>query len=433
MLIINKLMSTKLSSPRVSFRDENQKAGKNKSEKADRGIQSTQESEESPRRSIRKEFKSGTQGEFSGYFDQSGHHLKSDGTPDMRFKENREEFTGQGYEYSSVGGAAVSQPREYQAEQKEQKEAQESKPQQRGRTESQIKKEKGATTKQPSISGAKSQPKKVSKKPVSKTRMASEKKRAPKVEHVKGGGTPDMRFKENRDEFSGQGYENINRPTYRVMKANMGMYEGNVPGEHSGKYDKKGHHLKNDGTFDMRFKENREEFSGQGYEYPTSEKGYTIKTRKYQFEEDPSQKNISYHRRRPATPYAQYIREQAPEMKRENPDMDMNEVFRELGRQWQGSSKEYKQKYYDMYDEEVKRYEEMNGMPHHRGMLSMRKYAEKRGFHVKSPGEEFGSKRGKFSNMRKNYEMQETNEDDEEDENYNPDEENKNPNEKISA
>jgi len=85
-------------SPKASFRDD----GKLKTQRIsfDRGITSTQESEPtSPRKSNTKGFRS--QGEFSGLYDKKGHHLKSDGTPDMRFKENREDYTGKGFEIST--------------------------------------------------------------------------------------------------------------------------------------------------------------------------------------------------------------------------------------------------------------------------------------------------------------------------------------------
>lgn len=229
-----------------------------------------------------------------------------------------------------------------------------------------------------------------------------------------------MRFKENRENYSGEGYENTTSSSsqYRMSKANLGMYEGNVPGEHSGKYDKSGHHLKNNGTPDMRFKENRDEYTGQGYEFPISEKGYTLRTPRYMKDHDDSQKNIYYRRRRPPTPYALYIKDLASDMKKENPEMDMNEVFRQLGEQWQSSSEEYKKKYYDMYDKEVNRYEETNNPGHHRGPLSMRQMAERRG--TLPDDLKYSSKRGKHSG-KVTKDEQETHEDEEENINDNED------------
>jgi hypothetical protein len=481
-------MSTKLASPkRVSFEDEVQIGGSLKSRQdRDKNIQSTQESEdEGSSKFNRKGYKSGTQGEFSGNFDKEGHHLKSDGTPDMRFKENIDEYRGQGYEYttsqsrlrgssSNMGeksGAQGEFSGNYDREGhhlkadgtpdmrfKENREEFPSEGYEGTKFErpsspelSSRKSRKSLTNgKKPERYGAirksskeKSTPPRLSKKTGSKPAMRrisqrgkSEKREfkkressagARKSEHQKSDGTPDMRYKENRENFSGQGYENTTTGSrYRVSKANLGMYEGNVPGEHSGKYDKKGHHLKNDGTPDMRFKENREEYSGQGYEYPISEKGYTLKTPKYMMDENISQKNIYYKRRRPPTPYALYIKDNASHMKRENPDIDMNEVFRELGEQWQSSSEDYKRKYYDMYDKEVRKYEEAYNPGHHRGSLSMRQMAEKKG---RIPDDlKYSSKRGKLGKGSPSYASQETL--DEQDQGHNQDQESYTPQER---
>jgi hypothetical protein len=93
----------------------------------------------------------------------------------------------------------------------------------------------------------------------------------------------------------------------------------------------------------------------------------------------------------------------------------MNEVFRELAEQWRQSSDKDKQKYYDMYEDEVKRYEEMGETPHmHRGPLGFRKYALSRGLKINFGG--LSSKRGKYGDGRRKFER-ETNvdEDDEQD------------------
>jgi hypothetical protein len=340
-----------LGTPRGSFREG--------------GRMSTQVSEQemSPTSRARKFNKSGAQGEHSGLFDQEGHHLKSDGTPDMRFKENREEFEGQGFEYSNKGGAQQT-------------------------TEIEPKIEKRSKSLRPKSRG-----------------------KSTRTEHKKSDGTPDMRFKENRETFAGKGYEGTTSRSSNLSKANFGLYEGNTPGEHSGKYDTKGHHLKNDGTPDMRFKENREEFEGQGYE--------NTQARYKRDEDDSFNKKIVYRRKRPPTPYALYIRENASLYKKNNPDMDMNEVFRELAEYWRGLSEDEKGEYYDMYEEETKRFQEMNKTPH-KGGLYFKKLAERRGINFNS---DFGSSkrsRNKLNYREEEEDFQEETEEDEE--NYNPNE-----------
>lgn len=61
----------------------------------------------------------------------------------------------------------------------------------------------------------------------------------------------------------------------------------------------------------------------------------------------------SPHKRTP-TPYAIFIRERAPQKKSENQDTDMNEVFRELGEEWKSLDEKEKDKYYEMYERELK-------------------------------------------------------------------------------
>lgn len=327
-------MATQLTSPRESLRE--------------RGRFSTQESEPeiSPRSKARMYNKSGAQGEFSGLYDKNGHHLKADGTPDMRFKENKEDFGGEGFEYSSKGydKNESSNEREFSFEPK--KRIQEN------------------------------------------------------IEHTKSDSTPDMRYKENKEKFSGKGYEGTtSKSTSSLSKANLGIYEGNLPGEHSGKFDMQGHHLKSDGTPDMRFKENKEEFSGKGYEN---------KEAKYKQEGKAFTNKVNYRRKRPPTPYAIYIRENAPQMKKDNPDMEMNEVFRELASQWRSSSDKDKKKYYDMYNKEVKRFQEQSLTPHRVNLYS-RKLTENRGRNYLF---NFGfSKKSKGLRSNKNFREEETMED----------------------
>jgi len=330
-------MTTKLVSPRGS--DLRFKGGETQEDVKEKLIPSTQEKgrlstqeseEETGLRSPRRGMKSGRQGEFSGVYDKVGHHLKADGTPDMRFKENREEFQGQGYEYTSpkrLGRPISLKPEEREKEEREEKEERKqrmSKREEKEEREPRISKRKERPASEEKIGRPKER---IMEKSQQKERLRKPKQ----LEHLKSDGSPDMRFKENRDEFSGQGYENLTSRRSQGSygsKANIGIYEGNVPGEHSGKFDAKGHHLKSDGTPDMRFKENREEYSGKGFESPRDpESGYSLKSRKYLSDEKTFTNKIYYRRKRPPTPYAIYIRENAPEMKKRHPDMDMNRVF----------------------------------------------------------------------------------------------------------
>jgi hypothetical protein len=371
-----------------------------------------QEDEVGSRSQTPRRLKSGRQGEFSGAYDKSGHHLKADRSPDMRFKENRQEFSGEGYEYTSP--KRIQKGNSFKFEEKE-------------RGEKVEKDEKEYRLRRKKEESEEQKTRKPKYKPIGPSKE-KERKGKPSVEHSKSDGTPDMRFKENRDKFSGQGYENLTTRTGRgqsTSKANIGIFEGNVPGEHSGKFDKRGHHLKQDGTPDMRFKENRYEFSGKGFETAKDEHGNTRKSAKYLREGDEFTHTIYYRRRRPPTPYAIYIRENAPEMKKKNPDMDMNEVFRELGEKWRSSSEKEHRKYYDLYDEEVKRFQYSSQFPH-RGPLAFRKFAQEHGL---SRGT-YLSPSKKSKNERGNKRIKEEQKDD--DKEYDEDE-NENPNEAITA
>ncbi len=333
---------------------------------------------------------SGGQGEFSGMYDKEGHHLKSDGSKDMRYKENRDD--------------------------KPDKPEKSEKPQSTEKLSSKTKhlRIKTSPTKQEIAQTSTTTP---SKTPT----------------HIKADQSPDMRYKENREKYSGMGYEGsktrtrTNRFTFspkgspkyksspistspRLNKTNIGLYEGNTPGEHSGKYDKEMHHLKNDGTPDMRYKENREVFSGQGYEHEKVAK-YKLPPSEYT-NKSPSH----YKRRRPPTPYAIYIRENASDMKRENPEMDMNQVFRELAKVWRGMSDKKKKTYYDIYADEVEKWEgekEIIG-------VGMSKYKSKRRGDFGSKDSYNVGKRGK--NVKVGNVRDENMEVNEEDENYNHDE-----------
>jgi hypothetical protein len=200
----------------------------------------------------------GNQGEFSGQYDMEGHHLKSDGSPDMRFKENRDEFGGKGYEGRSPGKGEIRTKGE----------------------ESGLKEKSESREKESEMSDRDS------------TAMGERRNRSRGRTHrssyggttnagnvdthghtLKSDGTPDMRFKENRDELSGQGYE---YSTSQQKGSRGGSQSGDRQRTSYGgttnalNTDKQGHHLKSDGSPDMRFKENRDELSGQGYEYTTS-------------------------------------------------------------------------------------------------------------------------------------------------------------------
>lgn len=385
------------------------------------GRQTTSREEDEGSRYPGRGLKSGRQGEFSGEYDKQGHHLKADSTPDMRFKENREEFSGEGYEYTSpkrIERPGVS----FKQEEIEKEE--------KGRREEKGRKEyKPIDSRKRDIKGESEE--ETGRKPRSKQiKSVSPKKGKPSVEHTKSDGTPDMRFKENRDQYSGKGYENLTSRGGRApstSKANMGIFEGNVPGEHSGKFDIKGHHLKQDGTPDMRFKENRDEFSGEGYESPRDEQGNTRKSAKYLKDGEEFTDKIYYRRKRPPTPYAIYIRENASEMKKKNPDMDMNEVFRELADKWRNSSEKEHRKYYDIYDEEVRRFKYSNQFPH-RGPLAFRKFAQEHGL---TTGTDISpNKRSK--NERRNRGIKEEKQNNDNDYDYEEDE-NENPNEAITA
>ena len=312
--------------------------------------------------------KSRRQGEFGGEYDEQGHHLKYGGTPDMRFKENREEFKGQGYEY--VSPRTVKRPISKIKPSDRQYDAAKEKPAGVREMGSRITRKTITTDRSDTNIRTRLQ----------KSRENFKTQKPVKTDHIKSDGTPDMRFKENRDSFSGQDYENITtRKSPSYSKANLGIAEGNLPGEHVGKFDSKGHHLKQDGTPDMRFQENRLEFSGQGFESPKDQSGNTRKSPRYlKDEDDIFADKIYYRRKRPPTPYAIYIRENASHMKKLNPDMDMNEVFRELADKWRKSSDKEHQKYYDIYDDEVQRFEYSNQYLH-RGPLAYRKFAQEHG------------------------------------------------------
>lgn len=418
----------------VTFRDRSEDLKPRYGSDRDRGRQSTQESEveDTPRAS---RYSQRNKGEFSGNFDKSGHHLKSDGTLDLRFRENRDRTSG---ETSPRTNMPLSNKNQVQFSGDLDLSGHHLKadgtPDMRfieNRTPSQQDTE-GASRISPrsfsksqykSTGRGKSSTQRQTKRSKSGMRSKSRLRPSAKEERTKSDGTPDMRYKENRINHQGEGFENTTSSSsrYLMTKANAGIVEGNTPGEHSGKFDGEGRHLKDDGTPDMRFRENRAEFEGQGFEQQRDENGNKIKTPRYLQDEDSAfTDKIYYKRKRPPTPYALYVKENASNMKRENPEMDMNEVFRELGEQWRNSTDKYKQSFYDMYNEEVKRFEDTNHLPH-RGNLSFRKAAQNRGLKIDTNIKY--EKRGKNSGrnrMRNVRDHDDDNEEEDDEEDYTP-------------
>jgi len=220
-------------------------------------------------------------------------------------------------------------------------------------------------------------------------------------EHLNKDGTPDRRFKENQDDTRSDSENQMNskyRYTYRLSNANKLNYFGNTPGEHSGKYDSEGHHLKSDLTPDMRFKENISEFQGEGFEQEKNEKGQTIKTPKYKLDNSFQTDKIIYIRKRPATPYALYIKDWASQMKRDNEDKNMNDIFRELADQWNCMEEEEKEVYYDQYQEELSHYYKSRDVKN----SSARKYS----------GDDKSYKKRKLGSRRKSIDNEDTDDED---------------------
>jgi len=66
--------------------------------------------------------------------------------------------------------------------------------------------------------------------------------------------------------------------------------------------------------------------------------------------------------KRPPNAYALYVQDRAPEMNKDHPDMHPNDVFRELGEQWQNMAEKEKDEYYGRYEELKKEYEDETGI-----------------------------------------------------------------------
>lgn len=62
-------------------------------------------------------------------------------------------------------------------------------------------------------------------------------------------------------------------------------------------------------------------------------------------------------RKKPPTPYALFIKDRLPEMKAENPNGDVGQFFKKLGREWHYMDSSEKCKYYLKYNDELKKYD----------------------------------------------------------------------------
>jgi len=129
-----------------------------------------------------------------------------------------------------------------------------------------------------------------------------------------------------------------------------------------------------------------------------NEKGQSIKTPKYKLDNDFQTDKIIYIRKRPATPYALYIKDWASQMKKDNEDKDMNEIFRELADQWNSMEEEEKKVYYDQYQEELSHYYASHDVKNSSG----RKYS----------GDDKSYKKRRLGSGRKSIENQDTDDED---------------------
>ena len=67
---------------------------------------------------------------------------------------------------------------------------------------------------------------------------------------------------------------------------------------------------------------------------------------------DPSDPERVKKIKRPATPFAMFLKDRSIEMKRSNPNANMNDILKELGCTWHNMTEEDKDKYY--FDYEIK-------------------------------------------------------------------------------
>jgi len=128
-----------------------------------------------------------------------------------------------------------------------------------------------------------------------------------------------------------------------------------------------------DGTPDYRFKENREDNIEEEHTSSSKNKSSHGSAQKNKSSHGSGQKSrsgqstprknktmgsmASGSRTRPPTPYALYVKDNASKMHKEE-GMDMNEVFRELGDKWRSMDEDEKNQYYDQYNELKMEWEE---------------------------------------------------------------------------
>jgi hypothetical protein len=125
-------------------------------------------------------------------------------------------------------------------------------------------------------------------------------------------------------------------------------------------------------------------------------------------------------RKKPPTPYALFIKDRLPEMKAQNPNGDVGQFFKKLGREWHYMDSSEKCKYYLKYNDELKKYDILkHSIPRGVNPLLRVVYTD--------PEENMSTKRPKYSNNKYgqsnnynqeeidwNYQEQEEDEDDEE-------------------
>jgi hypothetical protein len=174
--------------------------------------------------------------------DSSGRHLKKDGTPDMRYKENRE----------------AAKPRREEPRRTETRREEPARHVKKDGTPDRRYKENRDV---------------VRTEPRPNTTVRTEKPNRP----LKKDGTPDMRYKENRDAASRDEKRSNNNTTVRTEKPNRPLKKDGTPdmrykenrdaaqrdenrnnNNNSVRTEKPNRPLKKDGTPDMRFKENRD-------------------------------------------------------------------------------------------------------------------------------------------------------------------------------
>ena len=66
--------------------------------------------------------------------------------------------------------------------------------------------------------------------------------------------------------------------------------------------------------------------------------------------------NPSIKLKKPPTPYAIYVKEMSIDLKRQNPDTNMNDIYKYLGSKWHKMTDEDKDKYYVKYERDFIKY-----------------------------------------------------------------------------